>query len=116
MKTEKDVRISLNLASKFQQNCIQADLVDNNYNNSIYDMKDTGRSHSNKEFSVSSTSDAGLKKVVHEQRKLIRSLRDQLEGRDKKIQVLEKRVELLLRNIPRTDLDLSLELNEQSLA
>ena len=40
MKTEKDTRISLNLGTKFQQNCIQAEIVDNNYNNSIYDMTD----------------------------------------------------------------------------
>ena len=107
----------MNLGAKFQQNCIQSEIVDNNYSNSIYGERERDSSvRSDKDLSVSSSSEIGLKKVVHEQEKLIRNLREQLEGKDKQIKVLENRVELLLRNIPKTNLDLSFELNEQSFA
>ena len=88
------------------------EFVDNNHNNSIYALKDSR----SRPLTNSSTSDPALKKVVHDQKKLIKNLREQLDGKDKHIKVLEARVELLLRNIPKTHLDLSFELNDQSYA
>ena len=98
------------MGTKFQNICIQPDndVVDNNCNYGE-------RTVSNKDLS-SSTSEIGMRKVVNEQKKMIRSLREQLEEKNKHIKVLENRVELLLRNIPKTSLDLSFELNEQSFA
>ena len=115
MKTEKDTKKSLNLGTNLaphSNNHADIELVDNNHNNSIYALKDSRF----RPLNNSSTSDPALKKVVHEQKKLIKNLREQLDGKDKQIQVLEARVELLLRNIPKTHLDLSFELNDQSYA
>ena len=115
MKTEKDTKKSLNLGTNLaphSNNHADIELVDNNHNNSIYALKDSRF----RPLNNSSTSDPALKKVVHEQKKLIKNLREQLDGKDKQIQVLEARVELLLRNIPKTNLDLSFELNDQSYA
>ena len=115
VKTEKDIKNSLNLGTNLpphSNNTNNTDFVDNNHNNSIYALKD-GRS---RPLTNSSTSDPSLKKVVHDQKKLIKNLREQLDGKDKHIKVLEARVELLLRNIPKTNLDLSFELNDQSYA
>ena len=115
MKTEKDIKNSLNLGTNLapnSNNTNNADYVDNNHNNSIYALKDSR----SRPLANSSTSDPALKKVVHDQKKLIKNLREQLEGKDKQIKLLEARVELLLRNIPKTNLDLSFELNDQSYA
>ena len=57
-----------------------------------------------------------LKQVVNEQTKLITNLRGQLETKDRKIKELESHLKTLLKNIPATKLDLSLELNGHSLA
>ena len=116
MKTEKDIKnTSLNLGTNLpphSNNTNNTEFVDNNHNNSIYALKDSRP----RPLTNSSTSDPSLKKVVHDQKKLIKNLREQLDGKDKQIQVLEARVELLLRNIPKTNLDLSFELNDQSYA
>lgn len=114
MKTEKDIKKSLNLGTNLPPHSNNTDIefVDNNHNNSIYSLKDSR----SRPLTNSSAPDPALKKVVHDQKKLIKNLREQLDGKDKQIKVLEARVELLLRNIPKTHLDLSLELNDQSYA
>ena len=61
--------------------------------------------------------EAELKRVVNEQKKQICNLKDQVEGKDRRIQELEMKVKLLMRNNPAANMDISSnELNGHSLA
>ena len=72
--------------------------------------------HHNYKESTNISSEVELKQVVNEQTKLITNLKGQLEAKDRKIKELESHLKTLLKNIPTTKLDLSLELNGHSLA
>ena len=61
--------------------------------------------------------EADLKSVVKEQKKLICNLKDQVEVKDRRIKELEVKVKLLLTNNPAASFDISTkQLNEHSLA
>ena len=110
-KSEKDLKTSLNLGTKLQQN---------GFNNGHTVLGEKSVTSLTNKFDFRSknivTSETELKQIVNEQTKLISNLREQLEAKDKKIIELEKNVKILLENIPTTKLDLSLELNGHSLA
>jgi len=114
-KSEKDIKTSLNLGTRLQQNVGNFNSSINyskNKNNSVKCLTNKFDYNENKN---STKSEIDLKQVVNEQTKLISNLREQLQAKDQKIKELEANMKLLLKNIP-PKLDLSLELNGHSLA
>ena len=88
--------------------------INNNLNN-VRTLTNKFDNHNNCSRDLSVT-EIELKQVVNEQTKLISNLKDQLHAKDKRIFELETKVKMLLKNVPATKLDLSLELNGHSLA
>ena len=122
--TEKDIKTSLNLGTKFQQmqqkflgeTCdypnIDIDLDD------IYKVKVDSGSNSVKtltsKFDFQETKEGeedkiDLKRVVKEQKKMISNLKDQVEVKDRRIQELEAKVKHLLSNNPAANLNISIK-------
>ena len=103
--TEKDIKTSLNLGTKFQQ--IQGNIGHNCYNHS--DNETRAEYGSNIVAELTSKFDsierkenantkANLKQVVKGQSMVISNLKDQVGRKDQRIQELEEKVKLLLSN------------------
>lgn len=103
--TEKDLKTSLNLGTKFQQ--IQGNIGHNCHNHS--DNETRAEYGSNIVAELTSKFDsierkqnantkANLKQVVKEQSKVISNLKDQVGRKDQRIQELEEKVKFLLSN------------------
>jgi len=130
--SEKDIKTSLNLGTKFQQ--VQNKFSDNSYDspdinldlNTMYKASVQSGSNSVKLLTTKfdyrdnkevEDSEVELKRVVNEQKKLISNLKDQVEVKERRIQELEMKVKLMIRNNPPSNMDNSLNnLNEQSVA
>ena len=129
-ETEKDIKTSLNLGTKFQQ--MQQKFLGETWNYPDIDLDDIYRvkvdSGSKSVKTLSSRFDfqetkeveddkTDLKIVVKEQKKLISNLQDQVEVKDRRIQELEAKVKLLATNNPAANLNISIKhQNGQSLA
>ena len=127
--SEKDIKTSLNLGTKFQK--VQKKFSDNSFLDIDLDLntmyKASVQSGSNSVKVLTSKfdyrdnkevedSEVELKRVVNEQKKLISNLKDQVEVKERRIQELEMKVKLMIRNNP-SNVDNSLNnLNEQSVA
>ena len=120
--TEKDMKTSLNLGTKFQQ--MQQKFLGETWNypdidlDDIYSVKDDSGSKSVKtlssKFDFQETKEVeedktNLKRVVKEQKKLISNLKDQVEVKDRRIQELEAKVKLLATNNPAANLNISIK-------
>ena len=128
--TEKDIKTSLNLGTKFQQ--MQQKFLGETWNYPDIDLDDIYRvkvdSGSKSVKTLSSRFDfqetkeveddkTDLKIVVKEQKKLISNLQDQVEVKDKRIQELEAKVKLLATKNPAANLNISIKhQNRHSLA
>ena len=122
----------MNLGTKFQQ--VQNKFSDNSYDspdinldlNTMYKASVQSGSNSVKLLTTKfdyrdnkevEDSEVELKRVVNEQKKLISNLKDQVEVKERRIQELEMKVKLMIRNNPPSNMDNSLNnLNEQSVA
>ena len=120
--TEKDIKTSLNLGTKFQQ--MQQKFLGETWNypdidlDDIYRVKVDSGSKSVKilspKFDFQETKEVeedktNLQRVVKEQKKLISNLQDQVEVKDRRIQELEAKVKLLATNNPAANLNISIK-------
>ena len=123
--TEKDIKTSLNLGTKFQQ--MQQKFLGEtcNYPNIDIDLDDIYKAKVDSGFNSVKTlsskfdfhqetkegeeDETNLKRVVKKQKILISNLKDQLEVKDRRIQELEAKVKLLSTNNPAANLNISIK-------
>ena len=123
--TEKDIKTSLNLGTKFQQ--MQQKFLGEtcNYPNIDIDLDDIYKAKVDSGFNSVKTlsskfdfhqetkegeeDETNLKRVVKKQKILISNLKDQLEVKDRRIQELEAKVKLLATNNPAANLNISIK-------